>query len=59
MHRTNRVELVTLQASIVKRQEKNEKERNIKESAALIWLRPNLWSPKLHCPHHIYSFIQI
>ena len=37
MHRTNDIDLVTLQASAVKRQEKNEKERNIKESVAYLF----------------------
>ena len=59
MHRTNGVELVTLQASTVKRQEKNEKERKAKESMVLTCLRLNLRSPELYYPHHTYSFIYI
>ena len=59
MHRTNGVELVTLQARAVKRQEKNEKERKVKESMVLTFLRLNLRSPKFHYPRHTYSFIHI
>ena len=59
MHRTNGVELVTLQAIAVKRKEKNEKERKVKESMALTCLRLDLRNPKLHYPHHTYSFIHI
>ena len=51
MHRLNGVDLVTLQASAIKRQE-----RNIKESVALTCLT-YLRSPKLHNPYIFFNSI--